>query len=45
MAAGTDPRSVETWNFRTLLRQGTVVNIACQLASTNVVLPKKIPAP
>lgn len=45
MAAGTDPRTDETWNFRTLLSQRTAVNVACRLASANVALPKKIPAP
>lgn len=39
MAAGPDPQTDDTWNFRTLLSQGTFVNIAFQLASANVVLP------
>jgi len=39
VAAGPDPQSDDIWNFRTLLSQGTFVNIAYQLASANVVLP------
>lgn len=39
MATRTDDNTNETWNFRTLLSQGTFVNISYQLASANVVLP------
>lgn len=39
LAASPDSDSNEIWNFRTLLSQGTFVNISYQFASANVVLP------
>lgn len=39
MAARPDNDRNEAWNFRTLLSQGTFVNVSYQLASANVVLP------